>query len=443
MSIGNTTLQPPDIHLPRPPIAPLTPPLSLLALPTLIRSYLISTISATPVLLTPSLWILSSLAHSKSPFLQVEHNRLLHYIVKKTIYAQFCAGETPSEVKRTATDLRKTGYHGIVLNYAKELVFDKGAPIRQNERDQAKDIEDWKQGLLKTLKLVNHGDYAALKFSGAGPSVVQRLIGKLPPTAAVSQATKEVCDYAKVTGIKLLWDAEQNSVQPGIDQWTLDLQREYNRDGVAVVYGTYQAYAVSTPKILAQHLAIAHRDGFTLGVKLVRGAYMGSDPRHLFWASKDETDRVHDRIAEALIRREWNESLSPLEDTDGQKPAFPNVSVVLATHNHESVRKAVAIRQEQCQKGQELIDLSYAQLMGMADDLGTELILAGKNSRATTTRAKTELSKTFKYTAWGSVRECLTYLLRRAQENQGSLGRTRIGRIALGKEIRRRLLSRF
>lgn len=163
-SIDNTALQTPDTHPSRPSITPTPPPLSLLALPTLIRSYLISAISATPILLTPSLWILSLLAHSKSPFWQVEHNRLLHYIVKKTIYAQFCAGETPSEVKQTATELRKTGYQGVVLNYAKELVFDKGAPIQQTKHDEAKDIEDWHRGLLKTVNLVNHGDYAALKY---------------------------------------------------------------------------------------------------------------------------------------------------------------------------------------------------------------------------------------------------------------------------------------
>ncbi|KAL9001051.1 MAG: hypothetical protein Q9169_000535 [Polycauliona sp. 2 TL-2023] len=429
-----------DPHALRPLTTPTPSPLSLLALPTLIRSYLISAVSAAPILLTPSLRILSLLAHSKSPFLQVEHNRILHYIIKKTIYAQFCAGETPSEVQRTANELKKTGYQGIVLNYAKELVFDKGAPVKQNQVEEAEAIRDWRQGLLKTVRLVTRGDYAALKFSGAGPSVVQRLIAKLPPTAAVSQATKEVCDHAKRTGIKLLWDAEQNAVQPGIDQWTLDLQRQYNRDGVAVVYGTYQAYAISTPRILAQHLAIAQREGFTLGVKLVRGAYMGSDPRHLFWATKAETDRVHDRIAEALVRKQWNETLSP--EKDGEKPDFPNVSLVLATHNHESVRKAVAIRQEQSRKGQELIDLSYAQLMGMADDLGTELILAGRGLQGST-RAGTGLSRTFKYTAWGSVGECLAYLVRRAEENQGSLDRTRIGRLALGKELRRRLFSMF
>lgn len=268
---------------------------------------------------------------------------------------------------------------------------------------------------------------------------MQQLIRKLPPSGAISQATKEVCEDAKNTGIKLLFDAEQNAIQPGIDQWTLDLQREYNCDGVAVIYGTYQAYAISTPKLLAKHLAIAQQEGFTLGVKLVRGAYMASDPRHLFWATKAETDRVHDKIAEALIRKEWNEVLTPTEEHDGQKPAFPNLNLVLATHNHESVRKAVAIRQEQSRRGEEQIELCYAQLMGMADDLGTELILAGKGSRGSI-QGKTDLTKTFKYTAWGSVRECLTYLLRRAEENRESLGRARIGRLALGKELRRRLL---
>ena len=85
----------------------------------------------------------------------------LHH--QKTIYAQFCAGETPSEVQRTATQLKETGYRGIVLNYAKELVFDKAAPAKQTRDDEAKDLEDWKQGLLKTVKLVESGDYAALK----------------------------------------------------------------------------------------------------------------------------------------------------------------------------------------------------------------------------------------------------------------------------------------
>ncbi len=162
-SINNTPVPSPDANVSRLPTDPTRPPLSLLAFPILIRSYLISAISATPTLLTPSLWILSLLAHSKSPFLQVEHNRLLHYVVKKTIYAQFCAGETPPEVQRTATQLKETGYQGIVLNYAKELVFDKAAPVKPNRDDEAKDIEDWKQGLLKTVKLVDSGDYAALK----------------------------------------------------------------------------------------------------------------------------------------------------------------------------------------------------------------------------------------------------------------------------------------
>ncbi|KAL8731959.1 MAG: hypothetical protein Q9166_003091 [cf. Caloplaca sp. 2 TL-2023] len=426
-----------EAESPRSPVTSTPPPLSLLALPTLIRSYLISAISASPILLNPSLRILSLLAHSKYPFLQVEHNRFLHYVLKKTIYAQFCAGETPSEVRRTAAELRNIGYQGVVLNYAKEIVVDKGESIDHPRSDEAEDVATWKQATLKTMKLINHGDYAALKFSGAGQSVLKQLVEKSPPSAAIDQAVKEICERAKATGVRLLFDAEQNVVQPGIDQWTLDLQRKYNRDGVAVIYGTYQAYAISTPSILAQHLAKAQQEGFTLGVKLVRGAYMATDPQHLFWATKAETDRVHDRIAEALMRRQWNEVLGPAEGNKGQRSAFPNVNLLLATHNQESVRKAMAIRREQLQSGDKTIELGYAQLMGMADDLGCSLIMAGHNSQE-----KTEIPKTFKYIAWGTVRECLKYLLRRAEENRDALARTRESRIALGGELRRRLLLR-
>lgn len=266
---------------------------------------------------------------------------------------------------------------------------------------------------------------------------MNQLAEKLPPSTAVGQATSEICEYAKSAGIKLLFDAEQDVVQRGIDQWTLDLQRSYNRKGATIIYGTYQAYLKSTPVTLAKHLAIARREGFTLGVKLVRGAYMNSDPRSLFWETKAKTDQVHDKIAESLIRKEWNETLKPAEENDVSQPAFPNVNLVLATHNHQSVRRATAIRQRQFLRGDKTINMAYAQLMGMADDLSCELVLAGHGSQG----VKMDKPQAYKYVAWGTVRECLTYLLRRAQENKDALGRAKEGRRALGKELRRRLLS--
>ncbi|KAL8703492.1 MAG: hypothetical protein Q9201_003335 [Fulgogasparrea decipioides] len=279
-----------------------------------------------------------------------------------------------------------------------------------------------------------------MKFSGAGQSVTHQLLKRLPPSTIISEATTAICEDARAKGVRLLVDAEQYAMQNGIDQWTLDLQRKYNRDGLAVVYGTYQAYLRSTPATLARHLAIAQSEGFILGVKLVRGAYMASDPQHLFWGTKDETDRAYDGIAESLIRRKWNDILTLTNPEVGLSPAFPKCSLNLATHNHASVRKAMIIREEQLRTGYERIDLAYAQLMGMADEVGCELILAGRRYRRNGD-AKTEEPRAYKYLAWGTVRDCLTYLLRRAEENRDTLARAKEDRVALGKELQRRILG--
>lgn len=257
----------------------------------------------------------------------------------------------------------------------------------------------------------------------------------------MTQATTEICEYAKSQGVRLLFDAEQHVVQDGIDQWTLHFQRKYNRDGFALVYGTYQAYLRSSPATLAKHLAIAQRDGYTLGVKLVRGAYMGSDPRHLFWATKEETDEAYDGIAESLMRKQWNKVLRPAEEASSQPHIFPAADLVLASHNPDSVQKAMSIRQEQCRAGESGIRLAYGQLMGMADEVGCGLIMSGRRSAQGTEKATPERPQAYKYVVWGTVQECLKYLVRRAEENRDALGRARQERIALGRELRRRLLG--
>ncbi|KAL8719300.1 MAG: hypothetical protein Q9225_003683 [Loekoesia sp. 1 TL-2023] len=437
ITLRNTTAQSPTSRNATTPAPSGPPALSLLDFPTLLRSYLISAVSSSPLLLAPSLRFLSLLAHSTSPFLQ--HNRVLQYILKKTLYKHFCAGETPFEAQQTVAELKRRGFRGAILAYAKEIVFDEQPGIENSPVEEAKDVEAWKKGVLETIRLTESEDYAALKFSGAGHSIIQQLLRISTPGPVISEAVNEICEYAKSKSVRLLFDAEQHAVQDGIDQWTLDLQRKYNRGNAALVYGTYQAYLRSTPVTLAQHLTSARREGYTLGVKLVRGAYLASDPRHLFWEAKTKTDRAYNGIAESLMHRQWNDVLSPAESDSGQQPAFPNVDLVLATHNHESVRKATVIRREQIRTGKEHIRLAYAQLMGMADEVSCELILAGQRSHGVW-EEKTEKPQAYKYLVWGTVEECLKYLLRRAEENRDALARAKEGRTTLGKELRRRLL---
>ncbi len=50
--------------------------------------------------------------------------------------------------------------------------------------------------------------------------------------------------------------------QPAIDHMTLWLMKHYNVDGQAVIYNTYQAYLVSTPKRLKDDMERAQREGY-------------------------------------------------------------------------------------------------------------------------------------------------------------------------------------
>ncbi|KAL9102152.1 MAG: hypothetical protein Q9187_009159, partial [Circinaria calcarea] len=263
----------------------------------------------------------------------------------------------------------------------------------------------------------------------------------LPPSKELEDAIVEICELAKERGVSLLFDAEQHAVQPGIDAWTLEFQKRYNRvPGQALVYGTYQAYLRSTPALLARHLAAAAEDGFTLGVKLVRGAYLGSDPRHLFWSRKEETDLAYNGIAESLMRREWSDILSP---SSGEGQTFPEVNLVVASHNLDSVKKAMNVRKQQLQRGEKGIHMAYGQLMGMADHVSCELIQAGNLEKSVqqSGNEKVDPPKAYKYLVWGTVGECLKYLLRRAEENRDAVVRTEEGRLALRAELGRRLFG--
>jgi hypothetical protein len=392
---------------------------------------------------------MSVLAHTSNPLLNPGRNPVLRFALKKTFYAQFCAGENAVEVRHTIDSLRQIGFSGVILGYAREVVLSdeqtahlascgEGAAAEECIRNE---INPWAAGTLETVRLAGQGDYVALKFTGAGRQALYCLSQRLPPSAALATAIDSICDLAASRGVRLLFDAEQQAVQAGIDDWTLDYMRRYNREG-AVIYGTYQAYLKSTPATLSQHLAIAAREGFTLGVKLVRGAYLGSDPRHLIHDTKADTDSAYDGITEALLRRSWN---SPVARPAGDEVAFSRVSLVLASHNRESVLKARAT----LDAGDVETEVAFAQLQGMADEVSCELLASPKFDARNGSNAQekrpmpSSQPKAYKYLVWGSTGECMKYLLRRAQENRDAVQRTRSGRDAMRAELWRRLRTVF
>jgi len=413
--------------------------LSVLSWPSLLRSYMIASVSSSPLILKPSITVMAYLAHSTSRLLNPDHNRLLHALLKKTFYVQFCAGENAAEARRTIKQLKEIGYKGVILGHAREVVLSKeeadslGAVQESSEADLA-EVKRWRDDTLNTIMLTEAGDYVALKFTGSGKQALQHLKATIPCAPTLRDAVHEMCKLAEERGVSLLFDAEQAVLQQGIDSWTMYYMKHYNKER-AVVYGTYQAYAKRTPNVLAQHLATAQREGFVLGVKLVRGAYLGSDPRELFWDSVEDTHRCYDNLARCIVERKYDGLLHLVE---GSPENFPRVELILASHNSESVRKVQALRDEQARLSQHRIRMAYGQLMGMADHLSCELVQQA-NARKEVVSQTVEVPEAFKYLVWGTMGECMKYLLRRARENQDAVARTADARRALGKEIAIRL----
>lgn len=73
------------------------------------------------------------------------------------------------EVKRTADNLRKLGYTGVVLEFALEVLRDKKGVANSNSNDTEAEIEAWRKGVKDTVKLASPGDFVALKYSVNGP----------------------------------------------------------------------------------------------------------------------------------------------------------------------------------------------------------------------------------------------------------------------------------
>lgn len=407
-------------------------PLAPLSFSQILRTYFITSISSSPVLLGASTSILRRMLNSRNPLFRIDTNPVMRGLLWSTFYKQFCAGETEAQVAKSCSDLRNLGYAGVILEYAPEVT----AEAEGNEKE---DVAFWRKGMLETVQMAAPGDFIGLKWSGMGPAAMRKMKADEEPTERMEEAMNALCKAAAEKNISLLPSAEETWSLTGFHNWCLKMQRVYNMGGKSVVYCTYQAYLKQTPMDLAKSMAIADKEGFTLGVKMVRGAYLGSDDRSLIHPSIEATHACYDGIASALIHRKYNDTLQPAEGKSDQ-PFNDNINVVLATHNDASVKKAQALRQAQASRGESLTPLTFAQLQGMADEVSCSLIALVKANQGNKDAVQ---EKVFKCTTWGPMYDCLAYLLRRAAENKDAASRTSETRNAMRAEIWRRCRGVF
>lgn len=258
------------------------------------------------------------------------------------------------------------------------------------------------------------------------------LKNKQPMPESISEAVNAICERAADKGVRTWFDAEQSMLQDTIDDWTIDLMRKYNKNGNVVVSNTIQAYLKSAPANVARHVKLASEEGWALGIKLVRGAYIGSDPRHLIHDTAEDTHSCFDKISSDLINMQVPEGSGISE--------HPKTLLFLATHNQSSVQTALKAYRERIINGQQSVQLEFGQLQGMADDVSSNLLEEIRTAAEADPSSPNSIApRVYKYLTWGTLTECLGYLYRRALENKGVSQRASDLARYLGTELMNRL----
>lgn len=98
------------------------------------------------------------------------------------------------------------------------------------------------------------------------------------------------------------------------------------------------------------------------------------------------------------------------------------------------------IQERRLSAGLSTTQVQYGQLLGMADGVSCKLLQLGEEKSHGSRQAAPEVLKCL---SWGTLGDCLSYLLRRAVENQDAVGRIKEEYITLRQDTFRRLKRGF
>lgn len=146
----------------------------------LLRSLFIAAVTSHRFLLLPTLSILHFLTRPHpSALFSVNRNPVLHTLLQKTFYNQFCAGEDEHQTRQCIRSFKELGFCGVILTYARETVFDhktqsahallgsdhQETASNRTSLTEVKDIyiQKWSEGAMESLAMIDSGDLLALK----------------------------------------------------------------------------------------------------------------------------------------------------------------------------------------------------------------------------------------------------------------------------------------
>jgi proline dehydrogenase len=332
-------------------------------------------------------------------------------IIKKTIFKQFCGGESIKECEKIIATLNKYGV-GTILDYS----------VEGKEGDD--DLDSTVVEIIATIKKA--GGSMAIPFSVFKPTGIAQFSilekaneginnlneKELEAYNKIVERFDTICKAAYELDVPLFIDAEDSWIQKTIDRLCENMMGKYNTEKV-VIYTTLQFYRWDRLDYLKDLHKNAKENNCKIGVKLVRGAYMEKERERAndmgykdpIQPTKEATDNDYDLALKYCVEN--------LED----------ISICAGTHNEDSSQfLADLMRKIGVDKTDKRI--YFAQLLGMSDHISFNL--------------SSEKYNVAKYVPYGPVNEVLPYLIRRAEENTSVAGQTSRELSLIQKEIRRR-----
>ena len=177
--------------------------------------------------------------------------------------------------------------------------------------------------------------------------------------------------------------------------------------------GTLQMYRWDRLDYLKRLREQAKNDGFKLGMKIVRGAYMEKERERA-----DEKGYPSPICKNKQVTDEnFNNALAYILDN------LKDISLFIGTHNEESSYLAIDLMQKKNITVNNK-NVWFGQLYGMSDHISFNLAAAGYNVA--------------KYVPFGPVKDVMPYLIRRAEENTSVAGQTSRELNLLKEERKRR-----
>ena len=321
----------------------------------------------------------------------------INYLIKKTIFQQFCGGEYIDDCTETIKELSNFNI-GTILDYSVEGK-DSNDDLDATTAEVIKTIEKAKndQGIpFAVFKPTGVSKFSLLDKSNKG---IEHLSAedKLEYDKVLSRIDK-ICKRAFDLKVPVFIDAEDSWIQDAIDRIAEEMMERYNKEEV-IIYNTLQMYRWDRLAYLKNAHKIAQSKGYKVGIKLVRGAYMEKERER----AKEKGYKSPIQLTKEDTDTDYNLALDYCVEN------IADFALCGGTHNEKSSLHLVDLIEK---NGIEKTDkrIYFAQLLGMSDHISYNLANAGYNVA--------------KYVPYGPIREVLPYLIRRAEENTSVSGQT-------------------